>query len=56
MGISLKEPLGNACVTRTALVENIMDWMRKIRLRWFGYVVRGEDENLMGSVKERRKP
>ena len=44
MGISLREHLRNEEVRRRAGVDCITEVIRKSKLRWFGHLVRREDE------------
>ena len=45
MGISLKEHLSNEEVRRRASLECISTLVRRAKLKWFGHVVRRDEED-----------
>jgi len=47
LGVSLKDKKRNEVIRKTLEVACITDKMREARLRWYGHVVRREDEHFM---------
>jgi len=45
LGVSLKDTKRNEVIRKTLGVECVTDKTRSARLRWYGHVMRREDEN-----------
>ena len=50
LGVSLKDKKGNEVIRKTLGVACITDKMQKTRLRWYGHVMRRENQNSMKRI------
>src|SRR6218665_976299 len=50
LGVSLKDKKGSEAIRKTLGVARITDKIREARLRWYGLVMRREDENFMKRI------
>ena len=56
MGVTRKDKIRNECIRGTVKVEQLGVKMREGRLRWYGYVVRRDQENVGRRAMEMELP
>ena len=56
MGVTRKDKLGNECIRSTVKVEQLGMKMREGRLRWYGHVMRRDQEYVGRKIIEMKLP